>query len=254
MIGTIDRDAAWRELVRPDRTPPIHTGEVPSGLPGAAERLLGRVLGAGASLSPVVLLEMEGEIKLKGWMPFRARQVLRAGEGFVWEAAVGKLPVRFRGGDALWRGRGSLDFRLWGIVPVARAAGPDVDRSAAGRLAAETVAWLPQALLPSAGCRWQEGDDTSATASIPVGTDALDVTVTVDDEGLLTELVTRRWGDPDSTGVHRALPFGGAVDAYLDIDGVTIAASGRVGWWWGSDRQADGEFFRYRITDGRFPG
>ena len=73
-------------------------------------------------------------------MPFRTRQVLRAGTGFVWEATVGKTPITFSGGETYWRGVGALDFRLWSVIPVARAVGPDIDRSAAGRLAAETVA------------------------------------------------------------------------------------------------------------------
>ncbi len=250
---SVDRQAAWDALAAPDPSPATFAADRLAALPDVARRALVRALAPGVSVSRVVLLEMEGEIKLRSWVPFRARQVLRAGEGFVWEASAGRGPVRFRGGDVLWRGHGSLDFRLWGIVPVARASGPDVDMSAAGRLAAETVAWAPQALLPAFGTRWRRQDNTTATVAVPVGSDTIEVTVAIDADGLIESLVTRRWGDPDSTGMFTAIPFGGAVDEHADIDGITIASSGRVGWWWGTDRQAEGEFFRYRVTDARFP-
>ena len=57
----------------------------------------------------------------------------------------------------------------------------------------------------------------------------------------------RRWGDPDG-GPFAHHRFGGDVDNVATFDGVTIAASGRAGWWWGTPRHTDGEFFRYRIT------
>ena len=28
-----------------------------------------------------------------------------------------------------------------------------------------------------------------------------------------------------------------------------VPSAGRLGWFWGSDRWAEGEFFRYRITE-----
>jgi hypothetical protein len=57
-----------------------------------------------------------------------------------------------------------------------------------------------------------------------------------------------RWGNPDGgeAGWH---PFGGSVSQVSSFNGVSIAAAGSVGWWWGTDRQPEGEFFRYRILD-----
>ena len=42
-------------------------------------------------------------------------------------------------------------------------------------------------------------------------------------------------------------PFGGEVGAWTTFGGVTIPSRGTVGWWYGTDRWADGEFFRYEI-------
>lgn len=244
-----DRTTAFDELASP--MPPTGTfgSDEALDLPAPARRLLASSLIEGAELTSGVVLTMEGEIKLKGWTPFRARQVVRAGTGFVWDATVGRGPLRFVGADTYHHGRGSLDFRLWGLIPVARASGPDVDRSARGRLAAETVAWLPQALTPAAGARWTPVDDERAVVTVPVDDDAFDVTVSVDAEGHLRELSMLRWGDPDgSFAEHR---FGSTVEDVATFDGVTIASAGRVAWHRGSDRRDDGEFFRYRITDAR---
>jgi len=57
-----------------------------------------------------------------------------------------------------------------------------------------------------------------------------------------------RWGDPDHTGTWAWRPAGGEFSAYATFGGLTIPSEGRFGWFCGTDRWADGEFFRYRIT------
>ncbi len=247
--GSVDRAAAWDDLAAPGSAEGSVLADT-AGLPGPAQRLLTRSLGPGVPLPPAVILDMEGEIKLRSWTRFRARQVLRPGHGFVWNATAGKGPVIFKGGDAYWRGEGSLDFRLWGLLPVVRASGPDVARSARGRLAAETVAWAPQALTPQMGATWAAVDDAAATVSLPAGDERIDLTVTVGADDLVTEVVTRRWGNPGG-GEFAAIPFGAAIDAHAEFGGITIATAGRVGWWWGTERQDEGEFFRFEITSAR---
>jgi hypothetical protein len=39
------------------------------------------------------------------------------------------------------------------------------------------------------------------------------------------------------------------VTGYKTFDGVTVPSAGRVGWFFGTHRWEQGEFFRYRITD-----
>lgn len=250
MSAAADRAAAWDELTRPP--PPRGTLDLDAlaDLPAPAQRLLHRALTPGMMLTPTVVLEMEGTIRLKAWTPFRGREVISAGTGFVWEATAGKPPLAVKGGDTFLRGTATLDFRLWRLVPVARASGSDTARSAAGRLAAETVVWAPQALTPQLGATWTPIDTTLANVTLRAGEHVATVTVTVDAHGRLQEVSTQRWGNPDS-GEFGFYPFGGAVEEHADFDGVTIATVGRVGWWWGTERQADGEFFRYRITDMR---
>jgi hypothetical protein len=44
---------------------------------------------------------MHGEIKLRGWMPFTAEQVLHRGRGMIWRATVRRRGLWIRGDDRL---------------------------------------------------------------------------------------------------------------------------------------------------------
>ena len=223
-----------------------------AGLPPPAQRLLDRALPSGVALSTTVELSMEGEIELGGrWFPFTAEQILRAGEGFVWSPVVGGRLVRFVGADLLTADDARMEFRLHGLIPVARAAGPDVRRSAQGRLAAETVAWLPHALTPQLGARWTAVDDERAIVTLNAAGSDIDVEVFVDGDGRILRSGLDRWNG--SVDPPRLQPFGASVDSvYTASNGVGIAGSGTAGWGFGTVDEADGVFFRYRITAAAF--
>ena len=90
----------------------------------------------------------------------------------------------------------------------------------------------------------------AASTDRTFGTDAARlVRLQLDDTGRITSFVFDRWGDPDRTGVWAWHPFGGEITGHRTFAGVTIPATGRIGWFFGTDRWPDGEFFRYRITD-----
>jgi hypothetical protein len=141
-----------------------------------------------------------------------------------------------------------MDWRLLGLVRVAHAEGPDVTRSAAGRAGAEAV-WMPTALLPRYGVTWTAVDDTHISASYLLDQTAIDLRLTLQRDGRLSSVVFDRWGDPDNTGRWDLIPFGFEVTGNSSFAGVTIPASGRAGWHFGTDRWAQGEFFRCQITD-----
>lgn len=226
------------------------------GLPEPARRFLVATVPDGSPLATAVELEMTGRIKLGIWLPFRARQIVRSGVGLVWVPDVGGRVLRFVGADTLGPDGARMQFRFHDRIPVVDASGPNTVRSAAGRLAAETVAWLPHALTPQAGATWKALDERRATVTLPGGpTGPTDVDVTIDERGHLTEIRLQRWND--SAEPPRLAPFGGVVSASLDVDGVRIARDGAVGWAQETEAQEleDQEwavFFRYRITSARF--
>lgn len=224
------------------------------GLPSPAQRYLTYALPPRTPLSRVVRLEMCGDIKLVGrWLPFTATQILRAGAGLVWNASVGGRLLRFTGADALGPDAARMEFRLRGRLPVVRVEGDDIRRSGCGRLAAETVAWLPQALTPQAGARWRGVDDDRAAVSIRAAGTDVDVEICVDTDGQLRWLSLQRWNSSAKPPAFAA--FGGAVaSSHTTSAGLCIAGAGTVGWDWHPAAPGDGLFFRYRITGATFGG
>ncbi len=187
---------------------------------------------------------MRGAIKLGVWLPFKAREVVAPHRGFVWPARAAGL---IAGADQYLDGIGAMDWKLAGIIPVARASGPDVSRSAAGRCGSE-AAWVPTSLLPRFGVRWTAETDTHIVAAYQVDDTPIAVHHRLDDQGRPRSTTFDRWGDPARTGTWGWTRFGGEFSAYRTFDGVTVPSEGRLGWFYGTHRWADGEFFRYRIT------
>src|SRR4051794_32674748 len=108
-------------------------------IPNQALRYLQHAIAPGTVLSNAVRLKMHGEIRLKGWLPFHAEQVIRWDRGMIWQAAVQMHGLSIRGGDSYLDGHGAMRWRLFGIVPVVNASGPDITRSAAGRVNIESI-------------------------------------------------------------------------------------------------------------------
>lgn len=246
-------ERAWAALsVGPTAEPARFDPGTLTGLPPPAQRLLGRALPSGVALSSTVELAMDGEIKLGGrWLAFTAAQLLKAGEGSVWSPVVGGRLLRFIGADLLTGDDARMEFRLHGLVPVVRAEGPDVRRSARGRLAGESVVWLPQALTPQLGARWTPVNDERAVVTLVADGVDVDVEVLVDGDGKLRRLGLDRWNG--SADPPRLEPFGASIDSmFTTSNDVRIAGSGRVGWNFGTDEETEGVFFRYRITSATF--
>lgn len=206
-------------------------------------RYLTAAIAPGTPRAAGARLAMRGRIKIGRWLPFRARQLLVPARGTVWIARVAGV---ITGSDRYLGGRGAMSWKLLGLVPIVRADGPDVSRSTAERAAAESV-WVPTAVARS-------------DAVVDVGVDRVRVTIVVDDhrvdvdhdldgDGRVTSSSLHRWGDPDRTGTWSELPFGVEVTGHRTFGGVTIPASGRAGWHYGTDRWNDGVFFEYELTD-----
>jgi hypothetical protein len=207
-------------------------------------RHLLQAVAPGTPLHISARLSMRGRIKVGRWLPFRARQVLDPHRGFVWTARAAGL---IAGVDRYLDGAGLLDWKLAGLVTVAHGEGPDVTRSAAGRAGAEGI-WLPTALLPRFGVRWSAPAADCVVAAFEVGGIPLELELGLDAAGRVVSLAFDRWGDPAGDGRFGWHRFGGEITGQASFAGLTIPATGRLGWYHGTDRWAEGEFFRYRIT------
>jgi hypothetical protein len=214
-------------------------------LPPPVARHLRAAIAAGTPLARSARLRMRGSIKIGRWLPFRAEELLSPQHGFLWSARVAGLIV---GSDQYARGHGGMNWKLGGIVPLARAAGLDVSRSSAERAGAEGI-WLPTSLLPRFGVEWSASDDSHISARYRTDGKPLQLDLELNSAAQIRSFTFQRWGDPDRTGIWAEYPCGGEVTGYGSFAGLTIPTAGRLGWFYGTERWPDGEFFRYRITD-----
>ena len=271
--------AQWRELARPTPEPGRFDPSAVGDLPEPACRWLTHAIAPGTLLARTVVLEMEGRFRLGPWLPMRAVQVLSPPHGLVWAARIGWGPLSFRGydrfggdagnggagGDRGDRGngraggdggaggdgdlRGEMAWRLFGLLPVVHMAGPHIDRSAAGRLAAEAM-WAPGSFL-GPEVSWQPGATPDVvTAQWRIGVHRVPVDMCVGSGGALRPLTVHRWGNPGKQP-WAEYPFGGAVEEESTFGGFTIPTRMTVGWFAGTDRSRQGAFFRFHVTAAR---
>lgn len=223
----------WRRLsalAGDDRFDPASV----AALPGPARRYLEHAIAPGAPLAASVELRMEGRIGLSPGAektPFRARQVLAVPDGMIWEAEVGEGWRRVVGSDSYGDGTGEMLWFLWSLVPVVRGSGPDVTRSAAGRVALEAALLLPSALHPSRGARWEAVDERVATVHLRVGPYELAPTLHVAPNGRLLRIEMMRWDPAGPSGRPEEVRWvadGFDETAEASFDGYTIPTTVRV--------------------------
>jgi hypothetical protein len=200
--ATIDELEA--RLVRPRAPGSFAEGEL-EGLPDPVRRYLRASIPPGTPLAQSARFgcaapsgsESCGSRSLPGRssLPFMA---------FVWAARAGGVIV---GSDRYVDGQGAMDWKLFGLVRVIHAEGPDVSRSSAGRAGDEAV-WVPTALLPRFGVTWSATDAHYITASYRVDETELELHYTLDYEARVRSIALDRWRDADDTGTSGFHRFG----------------------------------------------
>lgn len=216
--------AVWTRL-RAREWGEVFTVEMLAGLPDVAQRYFTHAIRPGTRLARSVVLEMNGRISLRpaaGKQAMRAREILATPDGLIWNARVGSGRGTITGYDFYADGDGAMRWWLVGFLPVVRARGPDVVRSAAGRVALESI-WLPSALLPARGARWEAVAEHSARVELGVGDEALTLELTVTPSGAVQRIAMMRW-DPqglDGTPAY-VLWVADHIAAEGTFDGYTI--------------------------------
>ena len=203
-------------------------------------------------LSNSVQLEMSGQMRLKPngkWMSMKAKQILAPPRGFVWKAQLSHGLLRMSGADHYFDGSAGLRFWLFGIIPMANAIGPDIDQSAAGRLAIESI-WIPSALLPDQGAEWEAVDNNNARVTVPIGQFTETLLLNIGDGGELQRVEMLRWGDKTEDGRFARIPFSGNIEEEGTFGGYTIPTRMNVGWWPNTERYF--EFFQATIDKAEF--
>ncbi|HLM66063.1 MAG TPA: DUF6544 family protein, partial [Longimicrobium sp.] len=193
---------------------------------------LRRAIAPGTPLARSVRLTMHGTLRLSPGgdaLPMRAEQVLAPPAGFIWRARVGRGAMRFRGYDRYAQAQGAMRWWLLGLVPIVRADGTDVTRSAAGRLGGEAVL-VPSALLPGRGAAWEAVDDGTARVRLVVDGEPVTTTLRIDADGQLRHASLMRWRDDAGGGVPGYVRFDVELSGERTFGGYTVPTHLRAGW------------------------
>jgi hypothetical protein len=242
MAEDLSLNKLWESAPRGERS---FQADDASHLPEPAQRYLKHAIAPGTLLARAVRLRMHGEIKLQQWLPFKAEQAIVWGRGFIWSATVHIYGMPIRGFDRLVDSEGAMRWKLLGLIPVMKASGPDITRSAAGRVAGESM-WLPSVLCGE-DVSWTEPDLSHLHASLTAHGEATELELFVDERGKLKSIRYPRWGNPGDSE-FRYVDFGALVEGESTFGGYTIPSRLRVGWYFGTDRfESEGEFFRATI-------
>ncbi|WP_416668595.1 DUF6920 family protein [Egbenema bharatensis] len=242
MVQSISLDTLWKSAVPQGRS---FSPELISDLPQTARRYLEHTIAPGAPLAAAVRLRMQGEIKLKGWCPFQAEQVICLNRGMIWRATAWIKGLPISGFDRIVDGTGSMQWKLLGLIPVMVVSGEDITRSAIGRMQGESV-WLPSVFCDPA-LEWTALDESHVQTSLNFLDEPTDLILTIGDTGKLEQICFQRWGSPAGETPGYAA-FGGYMEQEGTFAGYTVPTKFRVGWYFGSDRfESEGEFFRATI-------
>jgi len=239
---SLDLDTLWERAPRAERS---FDPQQVAHLPPLVQSYFAHAIAPGAPLAGAVRLRMHGAIKLRRWHRFKAVQVVTRDAAMIWRASVRMRIASVHGYDRFVDGRGSMKWRLFGIVPVVLAEGADVTRSVAGRVAAESI-WLPPMLLDER-VRWSADGPGVARAGMTLAGHSAELRMTLD-HGRLQAIGLSRWGNPDGES-FRELPFGAWVDQEATFGDYTIPARVRVGWYFDDPARFDaqGKFFEASI-------
>lgn len=214
---------------------PTFGPEVLAGADEPVRRFLGHAIREGAPIGRPLHLAMQGRIRVGAWLPFTAQQTID-GASFAWRAKIGKgrfAPLHVV--DAYARGTGSTEGRLLGRTRLFGARDADTTRSAAGRLALESVVFAPHCVLPGPGVAWHAQDDDVVVASLRVPPEHPEVRVWIDEQGAVRSVGALRWGDAGG-GRHDYVPCGGEVLAEARFGDLVLPSRLQVGWWFGTAR------------------
>jgi hypothetical protein len=219
-----------------------------AGLPDLVQRYLERNLPPGALNRRPIHFRQVGEMQLKPgrWSPFRAEQEMMVDRvEFSWRATFRVVPlVSLRVRDWYRAGAAGLDVRLWGLLRVVHAGGPEIARGEAIRYLVE-LPLAPQAMALNTELEWRVVDEST-----------VEVTTLIDGQHVVARLHFDAAGDivaaaaparPRSVGKKAVdTPLRGVYGEYREFAGVRLPTTAEVSWL-----SPGGPFtyFRCRITD-----
>lgn len=173
-----------------------------------------------------------GEMQLRPgrWSPFHAKQEIASDRvAFAWHASFRLAPfVRLEVKDWYRADAAGLDARLWGIIRVEHARGPQIERGEAIRYLLE-LPLAPQAMALNAALQWRAVDASTVEVATLAGGERVIVLLHFDASGDIASASAE--ARPRMVGKRIVdTPLSGAYSAYRTFDGVRLPTTAEVSW------------------------
>ena len=230
------------ESVRTERN--VVTQELIENLPAPVKRYLTYTGIIGKPLPDNIRLKQIGRIRLSAeqpWMTFDAKQYYTVNPpSFVWEGSVrkGGLPwIRAR--DLYQSGKGKMQIKLAGVIPIANATGKEMDESAMMRYLSEMI-WFPAAFLRNNVSFRHIGDNSSDVTFVDNGK-SVTATIYFDAQGRVKDFVAQRYREVKSN--YELSTWSTPVTEYGEFEGLKVPLKGKAVW-----RLSQGDFEYIDVT------
>jgi hypothetical protein len=164
----------------------------------------------------------------KPWISFTSEQVYSMEPpAFVWLAKARAAPfMRMTARDSFVAGAGNMHIRLFDLIPVGNARGPEIDQGAALRYWAEVLAFPGMVAHPL--LRWQAIDDHRARFTVVGAYPAVSAVVDFDAGGLPTATHAERYREVGGRSV--LTPWSGCMRNWRTIDGLRFPVAWEAVW------------------------
>ncbi|MBE0479131.1 hypothetical protein IBX65_08475 [Candidatus Aerophobetes bacterium] len=236
LFAGIDKDKA--EIITPEDL---------AGLPAPLQKWLQNSQVIGKERITFVWLKQEGFFRTKeggSWMPFTATQYYRIDTpGFIWHVTMKPFPFfAIKGRDSYYEGRGNMLIKLFSLIKVADATGPEMDQGTLVRYLNE-IMWFPTAALCDY-IEWEALDETSARATMSYRGVSASAVFYFNENGDLLTFIAERY--MDAGGEFTKETWSTPIRAYGEFHGIRIPTEGEGVWKLDS---GDFSYIRLKIVD-----
>jgi hypothetical protein len=221
------------ENARMPITPKVVNFRELEGLPEPVQQYFRTVLKEGQPMVTGVRLRHQGTFNMgettDQWRTFTSDQrVITRRPGFDWDGRVKMMPgLTVRVHDAYVAGEGILYAALLGLIPLVDLHGAgDVAEGELMRFFAEGT-WYPTALLPSQGVRWEGLDARSARATLTDGAITLTMLFSFNNSGVIETVTVEARGRTVGKKIIPT-PWQGRFWNYQERGGMQVPLEGEV--------------------------
>ncbi len=145
----------------------------------------------------------------------------------------------FKASDRYMDGKGRLRVKLFGLIPIVNARGPEVDQAELLRWLGESV-WFPTNLIPGDQLSWSPINSSSAKLNYSHKDQKLWYIINFDEKGYIVRLETERYlekGKPEK--------WIGKVSDYKDFHGFIVPS--HIEAFWELEEEGDFQYVDFYV-------